>query len=70
MGAGGEGIFECFTLSGFIKIIESCAAFTCVMLHRLGDQGYEVHYIIITYYSAEIEILKKHALCKNIARTN
>ena len=42
MGAGGEGIGECFTLSGFIKILESCAAFTCVMLHRLGDQGYEV----------------------------
>ena len=42
MGAGGEGILECFTLSGFIKILESCAAFTCVMLHRIGDQGNEV----------------------------
>ena len=43
MGAGGEGIGECFTLSGLIKILESCAAFTCVMLHRLGDQGNEVY---------------------------
>ena len=40
---GGGGIGECFTLSGFIKILESCAAFTCVMLHRLGDQGNEVN---------------------------
>ena len=39
---GGGGIGECFTLSGFIKILESCAAFTCVMLHRIGDQGNEV----------------------------
>jgi len=41
---GGGGIGECFTLSGFIKILESCAAFTCVMLHRIGDQGNEAFF--------------------------
>ena len=46
MGAGREGIGECFTLAGFIKIVESFAAFTCVMLHRLGDQGYQVSYVL------------------------
>ena len=44
---GGGGIGECFTLSGFIKILESCAAFTCVMLHRIGDQGNEVKLAIM-----------------------
>ena len=42
MADGSGGIMECFTLSGLIKILESCAAFTCVMLHRIGDQGNEV----------------------------
>ena len=52
MGAGGEGVGECFTLSGFIKILESCAAFTCVMLHRIGDQGNEVNLEIIQQFLA------------------
>ena len=57
MGAGGEGILECFTLSGFIKILESCAAFTCVMLHRLGDQGNEVC-CILTIIEHTIKLIK------------
>ena len=49
---GGGGIGECFTLSGFIKILESCAAFTCVMLHRIGDQGNEVNLAIMLRFLA------------------
>ena len=49
MADGSGGIMECFTLSGLIKILESCAAFTCVMLHRIGDQGNEVKYILPKY---------------------
>ena len=49
MADGSGGIMECFTLSGLIKILESCAAFTCVMLHRIGDQGNEVTYVLPKY---------------------
>ena len=49
MADGSGGIMECFTLSGLIKILESCAAFTCVMLHRIGDQGNEVKYVLPKY---------------------
>lgn len=38
------GIGECFTLAGFIKIVESFAVFTCLMLHRIGDQGYQTFF--------------------------
>ena len=36
------GIYECFTLSGFFKIFESVAVFTCLMLHRIGNSGKQV----------------------------
>ena len=30
------GIHHCFSLSGWIKIVESFAVFTLIMLHRIG----------------------------------
>ena len=42
MGAGGEGVGECFTLSGWLKIIESFCVFTLIMIHRIGDQTKQV----------------------------
>lgn len=43
MGKGGEpGLLECFRLSGLIKILESCAIFVCMMLHRIGNRGNQV----------------------------
>lgn len=36
------GLGQCFGLSGWIKIVESLAVFTCLMLHRIGDQGQQV----------------------------
>ena len=42
---GGEpGLRECFGLSGWIKIIESCLVFTCLMLHRMGNSGSQIFY--------------------------
>ena len=36
------GINNCFTLSGWIKIVESFAVFTLLMLHRIGDNTQQV----------------------------
>ncbi len=36
------GLQNCFSLSGWMKIIESVAVFTCLMLHRIGDGGSQV----------------------------
>ena len=30
------GLHHCFSLSGWIKIVESFAVFTLIMLHRIG----------------------------------
>ena len=37
------GIHHCFSLSGWLKIIESFAVFTLIMLHRIGDNTNQVH---------------------------
>lgn len=42
------GLGECFGLSGWIKIVESFAVFTCLMLHRIGDQGQQVYGILLS----------------------
>ena len=44
MGAGGEGVGECFTLSGWLKIIQSFSVFTLIMLHRIGDSTKQVYF--------------------------
>ena len=36
------GVYECFTISGFLKITESVAVLTCLMLHRIGYLGKQV----------------------------
>ncbi len=36
------GLQNCFSLSGWIKILESCMIFVCLMLHRIGDNGSQV----------------------------
>jgi hypothetical protein len=40
------GVSECFSLSGFLKITESFAVFTCLMLHRIGYYGKQVTEIV------------------------
>merc|ERR1711997_176371 len=44
MGAGGEGVGECFTLSGWLKIIQSFSVFTLIMLQRIGDNTKKVYF--------------------------
>ncbi len=52
MGRGGDpGLGECFTLSGWLKIFESIAIFTCMMLHRIGNKGKQI------FFGASDEIL-------------
>ncbi len=36
------GLGNCFSPAGVIKMIESFAAFTCLMLHIIGDKGNQV----------------------------
>ena len=38
------GLQNCFSLSGWMKIIESILVFTCLMLHRIGDDGSQVFF--------------------------
>lgn len=38
------GLGNCFCLSGYIKMLESFAIFTCLMLHRIGDKGNQVFF--------------------------
>ena len=67
---------ECFGLSGWIKIVESCAVFCCLMLHRIGNQGSQIFYAATDQkldspdmnYPAEVdaEILGGAVLCMNL----
>ncbi len=36
------GLQNCFSLSGWAKILESCMIFICLMIHRIGDNGSQV----------------------------
>ena len=36
------GLMNCFRLAGVIKILESLAIFTCLMMHRIGATGSQV----------------------------
>ena len=42
-GNGDGGISECFTLSGWMKIVESFCIFTLIMIHRIGDSTKQVN---------------------------
>jgi Golgi nucleoside diphosphatase len=42
MCGGSEGIGECFSLSGWLKILESFCIFTLIMLQRIGDSTKKV----------------------------
>ena len=44
------GVYECFTLSGFLKIAESFAVFTCLMLHRIGYIGKQVILVVFVLW--------------------
>ena len=53
------GIYECFTMSGFFKIFESVAVFTCLMLHRIGYVGKQVwHTYPVGIGSHQIETME------------
>ena len=36
------GLINCFRLAGVVKILETFAIFTCLMLHRIGAVGQQV----------------------------
>jgi len=38
------GLINCFRLAGVIKILETFAIFTCLMLHRIGAVGTQVFF--------------------------
>lgn len=38
------GLINCFQLGGVIKILETLAIFTCLMLHRIGAVGTQVFF--------------------------
>ena len=37
------GLINCFRLAGVVKILETLAIFTCLMMHRIGAIGTQVH---------------------------
>ncbi|CAB4056053.1 unnamed protein product [Lepeophtheirus salmonis] len=60
------GIGDCFTLSGFLKIMSSACIFICLMLHRIGNRGnqiffgandMELNYNDVIFKEADAEIL-------------
>ena len=41
------GLINCFRLAGVVKILETLAIFTCLMMHRIGAIGTQVCHFII-----------------------
>eukprot|EP00096_Caligus_rogercresseyi_P007263 TRINITY_DN25076_c0_g1_i1.p1 TRINITY_DN25076_c0_g1~~TRINITY_DN25076_c0_g1_i1.p1 ORF type:complete len:172 (+),score=32.91 TRINITY_DN25076_c0_g1_i1:75-590(+) len=60
------GIEDCFTFSGFLKILSSACVFVCLMLHRIGNRGKQIffgandlilNYDDVIFKEADAEIL-------------
>ena len=45
------GLINCFRLAGVVKILETLAIFTCLMMHRIGAIGTQVRSFIVGHAS-------------------
>ena len=50
------GLINCFRLAGVVKILETLAIFTCLMMHRIGAIGTQVCHFIIGVVDRKLKI--------------